>query len=218
MMEDRLAQQIKQMQEVHHLEQVKKNKAAQDKANAQYREKLEQAHRLMLTLFELNARFSFSLKQETVDALRSALVQLKAVPYNGLPAQDRLDEVSRAFKPVEGSIKAEWKKHHASMTASTLRILQITQTLEPELCRSVIQNVRAGAEWTIAPNGYKPLYEALRQSSEVIQRMNVSEEVIRFLERMNRGAATIADLNPEVMTWLHDQALIDKIYLKFGRG
>ena len=217
MMTDRLLQQVGQMQDVYRLEQIKKNKAAQEKANAGYSAVLEQAHRLTKTLYELKTRLSFSLKQETISALTKTLVQLKEVPLNGLPTQERLDDVNRIFKQVENTIRLEWKKYHASITASPLRILQIAQALDPERCQAVIQALRDGADWTSAPKGFQPFFDALNQSKDIIKQMNVSEVVIGFLERMNRGTATIADLNPEVLEWLSGQLLMDKIYLIFGR-
>lgn len=218
MMTDRLFQQIELMKDVYRLEQIKRNKASQDKANMRYSETLQQAHRLTKTLRELNARISFSPKHETTEALCKTLVQLKQVPSNGLLPQERLDDAIRAYKQVENTIKMEWKKHHASVTASPLRILQIAQALDPNRCQNVMRSLRAGAEWMSNSNGFDSFYDALIQSEDIIKNMNVGEEVIAFLERMNQRTATIADLNPKVLGWLRDQALLDKIYLNFGRG
>lgn len=216
MMTERLLQQVGQMQDVYRLEQLKKNKATQDKANKRYMDALTMTHRLMRTLFDLNASLSFSLKRETKDALIRMLVQMREVPIDGLPTQERLDDVSNAYKQVEKAIRQEWKIFHASITANPLRILQIAQALDPARCRETIEALRAGADWTLY--GYQFFYDALRQSEEMIQRMNASEAVIDFLERMNRGAATIADLNPEVLDWLRNQSLVEHIYLNFNRG
>lgn len=215
MMTEQLTEQIRQMKEVHRLEQLKRNRVAQERLNQQYSERLQQAHLLMATLIELRAKVSFSLKGETVESLRKAVVQLKNVVFEGAPVAERLTEAERTLKGVEGSVRTEWKRYDAAITANPIRILQIAQPLNLERCRALIQILRASAEWTTAPHAYAPLYAALDESNGIIRSMNADEEVIRFLERMNQGTATVADLSANVLNWLRERSLTGKIRLRF---
>ena len=212
---ENLNAQISEMKDVFRLEQIKKNKATQDKINQQYNEKLNQVHALMFALRETGGKLSFRPKQGTLDTLNKLVTVLKGVLYNGIPTAERLVEVNPLFKSVETSVRMDWKAHFEAITANPIRILHIAKAVAPAKCVALIDGIHSGSEWTTVPNGYAQLIRALKDSSEVIQSMKVDDEVMHFLEQMNNGRATVADLTPKVAAWLQEQSLMTKIHLSF---
>jgi len=62
---------------------------------------------------------------------------------------------------------------------------------------------------------YQRLQDVVIRSKKVIEEINPTPEVNRFLNQALRGQATIRDLTPEIFEWLQKENLADKLKVTF---
>ena len=55
----------------------------------------------------------------------------------------------------------------------------------------------------------------MSSAEALIKSLNMDQEIIKFLEQMTEGKATLLDLNEKVLAWIKRESLEGKIKLSF---
>ena len=57
---------------------------------------------------------------------------------------------------------------------------------------------------------------AMEEADTLITNMDMDQDITSFLQKMNMGQATLADLSPKVGAWIEKEAFTNKIRLSFA--
>ena len=66
-----------------------------------------------------------------------------------------------------------------------------------------------------SPASAKKLSADVAQANVIISKFSLKPEIEAFLKKVAAKKATVSDLSPEVLNWLSDQKLLEKLKLSF---
>ena len=65
---------------------------------------------------------------------------------------------------------------------------------------------------------FKAMMEGIESADQLITNLGLNQGIISFLQNVNQGKATLADLTDDVLAWIKEEDLETKIKLSFRAG
>ena len=63
--------------------------------------------------------------------------------------------------------------------------------------------------------GIKQLVSDVTEAKKIVEAFSLNPEIERFLQKVSAKKATIVDLSPNVLTWLEEKNLTNKLHIRF---
>lgn len=156
---------------------------------------------------------SFSTSFELSMKIHKIIVNTQNCVHNGLIYEDQLDECKNELKQITKEIEAEWMIHfklNYSKVIGTLNAVINTNRIVIQKC---IDEIQEGRPWKDL-NSLKTMQKGLLSAESIIDNLDLSNEIIGFLQKIKFGTATVADLNPRILEWIEKENLQNKIGLR----
>lgn len=107
-------------------------------------------------------------------------------------------------------------KRYTQLTGNQKGFLNAIESLHVrEDITKIIGWLDDAQRWPIDKTKLKRLKKALSDVDEITETLNIGEEAQTFLEKVNKGEASLIDLSPSVLTWLKENDLERKMKLSF---
>ena len=216
MMIDVLTKKIKDMKDLRQREERRDNKAAQDALDVRFKALTSQIHLVMTALQYTKENMQFQLSDTLLSDLESLLTEHKAVIRSGFAEKDAIDQTETDFKSIQQSIKKEWSKQYSTLTNATISTLQVISGIDSEYVSKCLEGIVKGSTWTTSIGDFKTMERSLSDAKTLIEGLGLDQEIIAFLQKMNRGKATVMDLDDNVLRWLKAESLDKRVKLSFS--
>ena len=215
MLIDILDKKIKELKDLRQREERRDNKAAQDALDQKYKALTEQIHELMLALKYTKANMSFQLSEAVLDDVNTMLLDQRATVQLGYADKEMVSKVENELKAILISVKKEWAKQYLNLTSATVSTLKVIAGVDTEKVSDCLDGIAKGETWTTNINEFHTMNKSMADANTLISSLGLDEQIISFLQKMNSGKATIADLDDKVMNWLRTEELDKKVKLSF---
>lgn len=215
MMIDTLNKKIKEMKELRQREERRDNKAAQEILDRKFKQLTEQIHQLMIALQYAKANMQFQLNETVLTDLENLLNTHKDTIRSGLAEKDLVSKVETDMKSIQQSIKKEWSKQYTTLTNSTISTLKVIVGIDSEHVTKCLEGIAKGENWTTNINAFETMSKSLSNANALIVGLGLDQQIIAFLQKMNKGKATVKDLDEKVLDWLKSESLDKKVRLSF---
>ena len=214
--DERLRNSITQMKRLHVLESKKKNQEQQAKNDKRYRELVVQVTQLCHAVHYAQTQFAFPYQQQMT--LMALLDQLQRAASQGAVEEETVEQIAVKARSAQDQTKREWARFYPGFVSSICNTLRIIQKIDPEQVTKCRDDIQAAERWQ--NNGsdllqLKTLSAALKRSNDSIQRLNMNQEITVFLSKIASNTATLNDLSENILNWIHNEQLSDKIRLSF---
>lgn len=114
------------------------------------------------------------------------------------------------------ALKKEWTEISANYSRQTCEDLGILKIITPNkiLISQLIQKLSGCQSWPVSAEAASEYSQAQLKAKELLSEMHFDANISAFLAKVKAGNAVLADLTPEVTTWLLENGLMDKIFLR----
>ncbi len=218
MLYDKLVQKIKDMKDVCQRKTLKENQEEQKATDQRFKSLIEQEHCLIETLSYAKENLQFQVSDSVIDALTALHEKLIQLVGAGRVQKDAVVAAEAGLKNIQAIVQKEWKEHYKALTDAKVSILNIIEKIHTENVSKYLEKIRQAESWTTNLNKYRNLKTGLLEADELIRNMGIDQApgIIHFLQNMNMGKATVADLDDEVLAWIRKESLEKRIRLSFS--
>lgn len=212
---DAISRRIKDIKELHRLEDIKKNQDQQNVADSKFRTIVEQTKLFSDAVHYAIEHLDFIIPESLTADIRNMLVQLDVISTEEYADKEAVSKAESSFKALQSSIKKEWSKHYSAYTATTWNTLRVISGINSEMVKDCMDNIKTAEIWTTDVSALTKMKNAMENAAILIQSLNMDQEIVSFLTKMTSGSATIVDLNEKVLGWIKSESLECKIKLSF---
>lgn len=213
---ERLDLAVVEMKKLHAIESKKKNDEKQMKTDNRYNELVHQLVQLCRALHFAQVKFEFQYQPQT--QIVEMLNDLERAANKGIIEDDFNSVIAKRIKSIQEETKTEWEKHYNSVVASTRSTLKIIKQIDPEPISKCLMELKNAEIWKNTDDDLphlKTLFLALQNSNKIINQLNIDKEVANFLTKMSTNDATLNDISDEIMNWIQNKKLTDRIMISF---
>lgn len=152
-------------------------------------------------------------KIELLEAIDDCGIALE----NGQLGKEGVQVFGSRTKQLQRDLTTTWKECATRYADSVTGYLGIVQGLtdrpkEVDELKSRIGNTVNGDP---SPASAKKLSADVAQANAIISKFSLKPEIEAFLKKVAAKKAAVSDLSPEVLNWLSDQKLLEKLKLSF---
>lgn len=212
---DTLETKKKEMKKLQTREAFKKNKSQQEKTDGRYRILLTQAHRTVDIIQYLNSSAHFTPSDTIKTDLLTLFSLLQAAVDSGLADASKVEKGEQDLKKILAAAKKEWAAYYSEYTGGTVSTLKVISGIDKTKTSECLSNIQGAAGWETERKVYEKLVASMAEADTLISSLDMDQNVISFLQKMNMGQATLADLNPKVNEWIKKESIEKKIRLSF---
>lgn len=83
----------------------------------------------------------------------------------------------------------------------------------PMIVRNCVANIRKCEKWPLTADAVSSYINAKQQASELLKEMRFDDDIKIFLQKVTLRTATLADLTPQILEWINEENIADKISL-----
>ena len=150
------------------------------------------------------------LKTELVDFIES-LADLN----NGDTVDlGNITEMKDWYGDLLKQINEQWKAYFNPQKKKAFAFLDLAKTFAPDQVKRLRTALEKGNNFPLETDEFSKILKALNET-EQISRSIGSEEVQKFLKKINKDKATISDLNEEIMNWIKENQLENRLKISF---
>jgi hypothetical protein len=148
------------------------------------------------------------------------LKHLEALSYGGLEKYNRDDILAftRPFKTLDDDLKMRWINYVRNKNQDTIRLLQQMQNIvsNPKEIKQLVEELKKFEnKWPVTTQIVNIYNENHINAKKIISDMQASKGVQDFISKVAANNATLDDLTDEVIIWLREQQLTNKLVIKF---
>ncbi len=83
----------------------------------------------------------------------------------------------------------------------------------PMIVRNCVSNIKKCEKWPLTADAVRSYINAKQQASELLKEMRFDDDIKIFLQKVTLRTATLADLTPQILKWINEENIADKISL-----
>jgi hypothetical protein len=210
-----LDQKIKDMKDLQRLENIRANREQQEATDAKYRILVTKTHQLVSVIEYLRKDAEIEQEENTKNNILAHLEELKMAFESGLVDKDKIASSETKLMTIQVECKKNWVKQYALLTSARVSTLKAILGIDPQKVSSCLRDIQKAETWNTDIVVFKTMMSALKSADQLITNLGLNQEIIIFLQNMNQGRATLADLTDEVLNWVKEENLESKIGLSF---
>lgn len=152
-------------------------------------------------------------KMELLEAINDCGIALE----NGQLGKEGVQVFGSRTKQLQRDLTTTWKECATRYADSVTGYLGIVQGLTDKPKEVDELKARIGNTVNGDPSAAsaKKLSADIAQANVIISKFSLKPEIEVFLKKVAAKKATVSDLSPEVLNWLSDQKLLEKLKLSF---
>lgn len=125
--------------------------------------------------------------------------------------------LSNAVRAAESELDSFWKRAAAVYSAGVIGYLSLIAgfTDNPDQVRTLIRSMQDISSSKIKGSQITALVSNVHKAQSITSSFSLDPQIEYFLKKVSGGYATIADLTPDVIAWLHAKDLTKKLKVRF---
>lgn len=170
-----------------------------------------------LELYEIsNKKCSFVYSDETKkiisDFIEAIDAQLNAKKFDKF----RVNNINKKKNEFDTKIRANWNDFYSDYTYDTVRLLNVFKGVRPDRINTLLVDINNAHSWdNITLEKITKLDNSMKESITIISSINSDPKIYAFLTKMNSGNATFLDIDQDIIDWIRDKNISDRISIKF---
>lgn len=207
------------MKAIHELETASED--TKRKATADYNFK-QLVLNLKKTIDEIDLAVNnsdFKPSANVINSLKSSLGMCDKVIQTGAANNLKTQHISMESKKLYAVIRQEWVEYYTESTADILSLLDTVKGIltGEDRVKFAINKIKKAATWNTTVENYNYLKQGLIEANQILSDLDLDEnsDILAFFKLVSEGNATIMDLNDEILTWIKEENLADKMFINF---
>jgi hypothetical protein len=157
-------------------------------------------------------------EENTKNNILALLDELKMAIGSGLADKGKIALSETKLTTIQVECKKNWVKQYALLTSARVSTLKVISEIDTEKVSSCLRDIQKAETWNTDIVVLKTMMSGLESTDHLISNLGLNQDIIQFLQNMNQGRATLADLTDEVLNWIKEENLESKIRLSFRTG
>ena len=117
------------------------------------------------------------------------------------------------------TIASEWSDYYQKTTAN-ISVFLNGKGIIPDANKATyaINKIKKAANWNVAPDSYTSMKQGLDDADFILKSLDLAKdsEVLEFLKLVGEGSATVQNLTAEILAWLKNEGIEDKLTISFS--
>ena len=209
---------ISDMDELKQLEQAARDSQKQENADKLFTAAVNDNHNIVISLNEARNYLSFKPSEELKRQIKNMFAALQECISAGLVQESKAKALSSTIKALKDSINEEWKTFYAGIADGRIIKLTTVQSITPDKTKTgyVLTKIKNGAKLHYGDDGNLRLFAAgIKEADDILESLELTDEILRFLDKVSEGRATIMDLTEAVEIWIREEQLSMKFSICF---
>ena len=209
---------IVDMKEIQQLEQASKDSKRQDNIDKLYSLAVFENHRIINSLDEARRHLKFSPSSDLVKQIKRMLSVLYSCIDTGLVHENQAKGLSSSIKAIKDSISGEWKIFYAEIADKRISTLTTVQSITSDRTKTgyVINKIKSGSTIDFGDSrNLKTLSDGIKEADAILESLELTDEILHFLDKVSAGRATLLDYTDSVKTWISEENLTTKFMIRF---
>lgn len=218
MLLDDIQKSIADMKEIQQMEQAAKDSQMQDKADKLYSSVVYENHKIIVCLDAAREYLRFSPSDDLIGQIKNLFAAFPDCISAGLVQEHKVKILLSTIKALKDSINEEWKAFYERIAGKRISKLTTVQSITPDKTKTkyAITKIKNGSVLNYDDNGNMRLFsDGIKEADAILESLELTDEILSFLDKVFEGRATILDLTEAVEKWIHDEGLITKFYVRF---
>lgn len=158
--------------------------------------------------------FSFHASDETERLLHTTLTETSKIFKE--QKVDNPHQYKDNVQKCTDALKKEWTEISMNYAMPVRNNLEVLKMISPNktLISQLLQKLSVCQSWPVSAELASEYSQAQQKAEKLLSEMCFDENISAFLTKVNVGNAVLADLTPEVTSWLAEKGLMDKIFLR----
>ena len=118
---------------------------------------------------------------------------------------------------VSGQIKIVWKDSSQKYAEGSKGYLSIIGGLspDPKRAKELADNINKTISSDPTIKGIRSLMDNVSEAQQIAEAFSLNPQIESFLKKVSSQQATVFDLTPDVLTWLKEKNLMNKLKIRF---
>lgn len=189
------------------------NKKKQKSIDLNFKKRINTINSTIQLVSAFKDELSFQIDNESIQGLKLFLEEIHANMEHNYVNQNTVDSIFQKNESIVETMRNLWPGFYRDSTINTVGLLKVVRATNPKVIDSCINEINVAANLPNKVSTVKNLKKQLIIANQIIENLKLNDAIIEFLKKINNGSATILDLKDEVLVWIKDEQLEDKIKL-----
>lgn len=157
----------------------------------------------------------FRPSTNVMNAMKSFLGVCDKVVHAGAANNATTQYINNETKKVYAVIGQEWSEYYNRTTSSMIGLLKTVKSILPDESKVTYatNKINKAASWNTTIENYNYLKQGLDEANQILKEIELDEEspVLAFLKLVSEGNATVLNLTDEIIQWLKDRNIAERI-------
>lgn len=213
MLSDLLISKTQRVKEYADLKTKESNKKKQENIDLNFKKNINTINSTIQLLSTFKDELSFQIDFELMQGLKLFLQEIHTSMDNNNVNQETVIAISQKNELIVQAMRNLWQSFYKDNTNNTIGLLNVVRATNPNLIDSCINEINLAAKLPNKAATIKNLKKQLTTANQIIDNLKLNDAIIEFLKKINNGNATILDLNEQVLIWIKEEKLENKIKL-----
>ena len=151
-------------------------------------------------------------KSDLIDSISACGKGLNDVSLNN----SIVNEFDAQIKLFEQLLKFEWEKSAKKYSAAIIGDLTILGDLiNPQRTKELLHRIKEGVDSVPSIEVVKEFMEDIEEGQALAAEYTMNPQIEEFFLKVKQSKASISDLNQDVLSWLKDNNLLNKLKISF---
>lgn len=215
MLVDKLAAKTKKINEFRRKKQENQNRVRQKSIDDSFHNLVSKSNRLINLLNLCNSELSFKIDDEVLISYENCLKDIITIISDSNIDEQTVSNMNLKLSAIETSYKNLWPTYYRELTNNLLATLEIIKSTNPTQIRNIINEIEKAKTYPLDKNILIKFSSELKNAENIINDLDLDDDVVYFLRKVNSGQANLLDLNEKIIDWLKKENLQGKIKLSF---
>ena len=136
----------------------------------------------------------------------------------GLVQENQAKGLSSSIKAIKDTISGEWKIFYGEIADKRIRTLNTVQSITPDRIKTgyVINKIKNGSTIDYGDSrNLKMLSDGIKEADAILESLELTDEILQFLDKVSAGRATLLDYTDSVKKWISEENLNMKFSIRF---
>lgn len=219
MLLDELKESILSMNEIQQMEQVSKDSQRQERVDCLFSSVVVENSTIIHAIDSYHRCVKFVPSELLIQYLRNVLSDSQECNRMGLVQEDKIKILQAGTKMIRECLEAEWKIFYNGISEKRVKTLTTVKEITPNRDKTgyAITKIKNGATVNFnSSDRIRLLAEGIAEADMILEGLGLTEEIMKFLDKVSEGRATIVDLTDTVVQWIQEENLTNKFFVKFG--
>lgn len=215
MLKNKIEDKTQKINEFRRKKQENQNRKKQKEIDTFFHSQVTKSSGLINLLSICNSKFSFKIDDEVLFLYENCLKDIITVVSDSNVDEQIVSNMKLNLSAIETSYKNLWPAFYRELTNNLLTTLEIIKTTNPAQIQNLIREIKKAENCPMDKNILIKFSMEIKNAENIINDLDLDDEVVLFLRKVNRKQASLLDLNDKIIDWLNKENLVGKIKLSF---